>query len=124
MKMLLILCVLPFLGAFAQGVADTAAAVAPHLDAVGTLFAVGGAFATSALLATTHHFDTKVTNAKLFRKAQPLITLGGAFLSPFLAAKLGVQIDPSAYSAAPASTVAAIAAAELLGILKRSVKVR
>ena len=124
MKVILILCLLPFLGAFAQGVADTAAVVAPHLDPVSTLFAVGGAFATSAILAGAKKFDTRVTNATLFRKVQPLITLGGAFLSPLIAQKLGVQIDPSAYGAAPASAIAAVAAAELLGILKRSIRSR
>jgi len=58
----------------------------------------------------------------VFRKLQPLVTLGGAFAAPWLASKLGVQIDPGAWTAAPLGTVITIAGAELLGIIRRSVK--
>lgn len=122
MKVLLFLVALPYVGVLAQGIQDTLAVVGPTADTLGTLWAWGGAFATAAILSGTKKMDTTVTNSKLFRKIQPLITLAGAFAAPLVAGKLGVQIDPAAYGAAPASTVAAILTAELLGILKRSTR--
>jgi hypothetical protein len=84
-------------------------------------FASGGALATSALLGGVKNLDSQVVRSTLFRKVQPGITLGGALLAPFLAAKLGVQVNPGQWSAAPLATVFTLMVAEGIGILKRSV---
>ncbi len=97
-------------------------ATQPMLPTVGQFLAVGGALLTSFGLGKVKGLDTTVTNSTVFRKLQPLITLGGAFLAPFVAAKVGVQIDPSAWAAAPLATVVTITGAELGSIIKRSVK--
>ncbi len=97
-------------------------AAQPALPTVGQLFAFGGALLTSFGLSKAKGLDTTVTNSAVFRKLQPVITLGGAFLAPVIAQKLGVQIDPSSWAAAPLATVITIAGAELSGIIRRSVK--
>lgn len=92
----------------------------PH-DVVSNLFAVGGALATSALLGASKKYDTSLTNSKVFRKLQPVITLAGAFAAPLIASHLGVQFDPTVFATAPASAIAAITAAELMAIGRRSI---
>jgi hypothetical protein len=86
---------------------------------IGQLLAFAGAVGTSYLLGFAKKLDTTVTNAPLFRKLQPLVTLGGAFLAPWVASHMGVTIDPSAFAAAPLATVATIAAAELLSLFAK-----
>lgn len=97
-------------------------AATPSLPTLGQALALGGALLTSFGLSKAKGLDTTVTNSAVFRKLQPVITLGGAFLAPLIAQKLGVQIDPSAWAAAPLSTVVTITGAELGSIIKRSVK--
>lgn len=87
---------------------------------IGQLLAFGGALLTSFGLSRVKGLDTTVTNSAVFRKLQPVITLGGAFLAPVVAQKLGVTIDPASWSAAPLATVVTIAGAELGSIIKRS----
>lgn len=87
---------------------------------LGQLLAFGGALLTAFGLSKVKNLDTTVTNSQVFRKLQPVITLGGAFLAPWLAGHVGVTIDPSAWSAAPLATVVTIAGAELGSIIKRS----
>ena len=94
----------------------------PDLPSVGTLLMYGGALLTSYGLSKAKTLDTSVTNSPWFRKVQPVITLGGAFLAPYLASKLGVSIDPSSWGQAPLATVITVAGAEVLSIIKRSVK--
>src|SRR6267142_2816920 len=86
---------------------------------VGQLLALGGAVLTSFGLSKVKGLDTRVTNSAVFRKLQPVITLGGAFLGPYLAGKLGVSIDPAAWAAAPLATVVTVTGAELSSILRR-----
>ncbi len=93
---------------------STGGAVTNPLSA---LLTFGGAAATSAILGGVKSLDYKVTNAPLFRKAQPLITLGGAFLTPWVAQHIGVNVDPASFATAPVATVAAITGAELLSLL-------
>lgn len=97
-------------------------AAQPALPSVGQVLALGGALLTSFGLSKAKGLDTTVTNSVVFRKLQPVITLGGAFLAPVIAQKLGVQIDPAAWGAAPLATVITIAGAELGSIIKRSVR--
>ena len=97
-------------------------AATPSLPTVGQFLAVGGALLTSFGLSKVKGLDTTVTNSSVFRKLQPVLTLGGAFLAPLIANKLGVQIDPSAWAAAPLATVVTITGAELGSIIKRSVR--
>lgn len=87
-------------------------------DAIATLISFGGAAATSLLLGATKSLDNRLTSSRGFRKAQPLIVLGGALLAPLIASKTGMQIDPQAFAAAPAATFAVIAARELLTLLQ------
>jgi hypothetical protein len=89
-------------------------------DTLGGVLAVVGALGTSAVLGLVKGLDTKVTQAPLFRKLQPVITLGGAFAAPWLAAHVGVAVDPSAFAAAPVATVAAITVAELVALVRGS----
>ncbi len=88
-------------------------------QAVGQLVSYGGAILTSLLLGTTHHFDSRITSTRAFRKAQPLITLAGAFAAPWVAQHLGATLDPSAFAAAPTATLATIAASELLSLFSK-----
>jgi hypothetical protein len=97
-------------------------AAQPALPTVGQFLALGGALLTSFGLGKVKGLDTTVTNSTVFRKLQPVITLGGAFLAPLIAQKLGVTIDPSAWGAAPLATVITITGAELGSIIHRSVK--
>jgi hypothetical protein len=86
----------------------------------GTAITLGGALLTSFLLSKAKKLDTSVTNSGVFRKVQPVITLGGAFLAPYLAQHLGVTIDPGSWAAAPLATVATIVGAELMAIGQRT----
>lgn len=94
---------------------------APALT-LGSFLALGGALLTSFGLSKVKGLDTAVTNSQTFRKLQPLVTLGGAFLAPYLGAKFGVQLDPSTWVAAPLATVVTITGAELGAMIRRSVK--
>lgn len=98
---------------------DVALAQASGGDPFSNLLAYGGAFLTSALLGGAKRLDTQITNAPLFRKLQPFITLGGAFLAPLIASKVGLNVDPSAFTAAPIATVVTIGAAELLSLITK-----
>jgi len=82
------------------------------------LASILGAVATSAVLAASKTFDTRFTNSTLFRKLQPVFTLGGAYLAPVLASH-GLAIDPSTFAAAPLATTGAIVAAELLSLFRK-----
>src|SRR6266545_2019568 len=104
---LLVFAVLPY-GVAAQAVPS---------DPLSSLFAYAGAVATSAALGAVKGLDLRVTNAPLFRKLQPVITLGGAFLVPWVAQHAGVPIDPGALASAPVATIATITAAELLSLV-------
>ena len=99
----------------------TAGVITGPGSAIGALFATGGALVTSALLGGVKTLDSRVVRSTVFRKAQPIVTLGGALLAPLIASKLGVAVDPSQWSAAPLATVFTVVLAEGLGILKRSV---
>jgi len=83
------------------------------------LLAYGGALGTSALLGLSKKADTAITNSSFYRKLQPFITLGGAFLVPWVAAHTGVAVDPSAFAVAPTATVVTIGAVELLSLLTK-----
>ena len=89
---------------------------------LGQFLALGGAVLTSFGLSKVKNLDTSVTNSAVFRKLQPAITLGGAFLAPYLGAKLGVSVDPGTWSAAPIATLMAVTGAELGSIIRRSVR--
>lgn len=92
----------------------------PDLGAAfGNLWAYAGAIATTAALGAVKGLDTKLTNAPLFRKLQPLITLGGAFGAAALANKTGVTFDPSTLASAPIATVVALTIAELGSLLTK-----
>jgi hypothetical protein len=82
-------------------------------QAFGNLWAYVGAFATSAALAGLKKVDTSITNSGLFRKLQPVITLGGAFAASALASHTRVTFDPTTLASAPLATVAAVTLAEL-----------
>lgn len=109
--------------ALVLGVQDstTAGIITGPTSALGALFAAGGALATSAILGGVKNLDSQIVRSTVFRKVQPVITLGGALLAPLIAAKLGVQADPSQWSAAPLATVFTLVIAEGIGALKRSV---
>lgn len=80
------------------------------------LLAIAGAVGTSALLAVSKQFDSRVTSAPLFRKLQPAITLAGAFFAPFLAAH---GVSSASLTTAPLATVGAIVGAELTALLTK-----
>ena len=92
---------------------------AQPMDPLSALIALGGAVATSYVLSKVKGLDTAITSSGLFRKLQPVITLGGAFLAPWVAQKVGVSVDPSAFTAAPLATVVAVTSAELLSLLTK-----
>lgn len=86
---------------------------------VGALITYAGAVATSALLGVVKKTDTTVTNSAVFRKLQPFITLGGAFLAPWAATHLGATVDPAVFAQAPLASLVTIGGAELLSLLQR-----
>lgn len=88
---------------------------------LGSLIALAGAVATSFALAGVKKTDTSISNSDVFKKLQPFITLGGAYFAPWLSAKLGVQVDPQAFAAAPLATVITIGSAELLSLAQKKV---
>ena len=88
----------------------------------GTAITLGGALVTSFLLGKAKGIDSTITASPVFRKLQPVLTLGGAFLAPYLAQHLGVTIDPASWAAAPLATVATIVGAELMAIGQRTKK--
>lgn len=108
---LVLFALLPFEIATAQSAQGT--------DPLSALIALGGAMLTSTLLGGVKKLDTSITNAPLFRKLQPVITLGGAFLMPWVASHVGVNVDPSALAAAPIATIATITGAELLSLFTK-----
>lgn len=95
-------------------------AAQPALPSLGQLLAFGGAILTSFGLSKVKGLDTSITNSPVFRKLQPLVTLGGAFAAPWLAQHVGIAVDPATWTAAPLATVVTIAGAELGSIIKRS----
>ncbi len=94
--------------------------IAPPDTALGIALAAMGAIATSSALAWSKTTDAKIVQKPLFRKLQPVFTLGGALFAPWFASKLGMPIDTSAFGAAPVATLATVVGAELLAIIKRS----
>lgn len=93
-------------------------ATAPTL---GSLIALAGAVVTSFALGAVKKTDTAISNSDVFKKLQPFITLGGAYFAPWLSSKLGVQVDPQAFVAAPLATVVTIGSAELLSLAQKKV---
>jgi hypothetical protein len=89
------------------------------MDPISTLVALGGALGTSFLLSRVKGLDYAVTNGRLFRKLQPLVTLGGAVAAPWIVSRTGYALDPAALGAAPLATVLAITAAEVLSLTKK-----
>jgi drug/metabolite transporter (DMT)-like permease len=88
---------------------------------LGVLWTIGGAVLTSFLLGQAKTLDTTVTNSPLVRKLQPAITLGGAYLAPWLATHVGgFTLDPSAFAVAPFATLATVLGAELAAIGHRT----
>lgn len=79
-----------------------------------------GAICTSGLLSLAKKTDLSIVKAPLFRKLQPVITLAGALVTPWAAARLGAPVDLSTLGQAPAITLATVVGAELLAILRRS----
>ena len=109
------LCVLSLVGAVgvaAQASVDPAAAF-------GNLWAYAGALATTAVLGGVKSLDTKITNATLFRKLQPVFTLAGAFGAAALASHGGPTVDPSMFTSAPLATVVSVTAVELLSLFTK-----
>jgi hypothetical protein len=113
-------CTLLVLPAIAAAAQQQPTAFQSHL---GALLSFAGAFATSAALAGVKNLDTRTTNSKAFRKLQPVLTVVGALAAPLLGQKLGVQLEPGALAAAPWGSIAAITAAELLAISRRSLHI-
>jgi len=89
-------------------------------SAVGIALTALGAIATSSALAFAKKKDVAILNVPVFRKLQPMFTLVGALATPWLAGKLGMPIDASAFGAAPLTTLLTVMGAEMLAIIKRS----
>lgn len=87
----------------------------------GTLFTAVGAVGTSAVLGMAKRTDAKVFRSPLFRKLQPVITLGGALFAPWVASHASSHVDITGLGAAPIATLATVVGAELLAMIKRSV---
>ena len=96
--------------------------VAPVSNPWGDVFAFVGAFGTSAVLGMAKRTDAALFNKPLFRKLQPAITLLGAVAAPYIASVASSGVDISGLGQAPTATLAAVVGAELLAMLKRSVK--
>lgn len=102
-----------FLTLLLQAVDSTAQAWGNVLTAVGAL-------GTSFVLAQVKKTDFAIAKSPLFKKLQPVLTLAGAALAPWVASQASSGVDISGLGAAPAATLATVVAAELLAMLKRS----
>lgn len=87
---------------------------------VGVIFSVLGAVATSTTLAAFKKTDYAIASSKLFKKAQPVLTLAGALLAPYVASVASSHVDISGFGQAPAATLGTVVLAEFLAMLRRS----
>ncbi len=100
-------------------VAALVLAVIPPADPLSTLITYAGAAASVLALGAVKRTDLKVTNSKVYRKAQPFLALAGSFVIPLLVRKIGVPIDPQALVQAPLATIVSVGAAELLTLFRK-----
>lgn len=89
-------------------------------QAWGDLFSFVGAFGVAGVLGFAKKSDAKLFQQPLFRKLQPVITLAGAALAPWVASIASSHVDISGFGAAPIATLSAVVGAELLAMIKRS----